>query len=80
MPKTLLQLFSEADARMAPGPDTLLSTTQVATEFGKARQSVLRAIKNGTLPAQRIGRAWVIRHADARKWAKKGLRNRRPRS
>ena len=60
-------------------PDTLLSPTQVAEEFDSTRQAVTVACHSGTLPAVRVGRAWAIRYAAARKWAKKGIRNRRPR-
>ena len=89
MPKTLLQLFSEAgefDAglSLAPRlmvyqPDDLLSPTQVAEEFNSTRQAVCTACRIGTLPAQRVGHGWAIRYADARRWARKGRGNRRPR-
>ena len=47
------------------GTDDLLSVTETAGLLGIGRGSVNAAINTGSLPATRVGAAWVVRRADA---------------
>lgn len=49
-------------------PVDLMSVTQVAALKGVTRRAVLSAITAGTLPAQRVGRQWLLRPADLERW------------
>ena len=42
----------------------LLTTSQAATELGVKQRDVQNYVKKGYLPAQRFGRAWMIRRED----------------
>ena len=42
----------------------LLSTAEVATRLGIHHYSVCRIIRDGRLPAQKIGRSWVVNSED----------------
>lgn len=45
--------------------DELASVTEAAEILGCARQTVIRLIRDGELPARRVGpRVWVIRRGD----------------
>ena len=43
---------------------TLLSTAQVADRLGVTRRDVQALIKKGKIPAQQVGRAYVVEEAD----------------
>jgi excisionase family DNA binding protein len=46
-------------------------TTELAAYFGVARQTVMRWIQSGELPAKRRGRgAYVVKRSDAERFAK----------
>jgi hypothetical protein len=44
--------------------DELLSVTQCAAHHGLTRSVVLLAIARNDLPARKVGKVWVIQHAD----------------
>jgi excisionase family DNA binding protein len=63
-----------------------LSSEQAAARLGVTRAAINQAIHKGTLPAQRVGRCWIIRAEDvaayvvapgARKTARKTESSRR---
>lgn len=41
-----------------------LTTPQVAARLGMTRAGVLKAIKDGRLPAEKVGRDWLVEEAD----------------
>ena len=43
---------------------TLLSTQEAATRLGISRRRVLALVSTGRLPAQKVGRDWIIQEAD----------------
>lgn len=43
-----------------------LTTPQAAARLGMTRQGVLRAIKEGRLPAAKLGRDWTVEEDDVR--------------
>ena len=48
----------------------LLSTAEVARRLGIHHYSVCRVIRRGLLPAQMIGKSWVVRSEDVEELAK----------
>ena len=48
----------------------LISTAEVAQRLGIHHFSVCRIIKRGRLPAQLIGKSWVVREEDVEELAK----------
>ena len=50
---------------------TQLTTKDMATRCGVTNRQVQRWCKSGELPAQRIGRDWIISEDDARKFMAK---------
>lgn len=48
----------------------LLSTAEVAQQLGIHHYSVCRVIRDGRLPAQKIGRTWVVREEDVEELAR----------
>jgi excisionase family DNA binding protein len=46
-----------------------ITTKEAASALGISRQSVVRLIQRGTLPAARIGRAWLVRSAPLKDYA-----------
>lgn len=55
-----------------------LSTTGVARRLGIHPVSVARLIRQGRLPAEKVGNTWVVREADLEAFAR-GYRARRGR-
>lgn len=53
-----------ARQRSEDGKPTMLTTTQAAQRLGLSRSSVLALIAQGKLPAQKIGRDWMIDESD----------------
>ncbi|HEY9405787.1 MAG TPA: helix-turn-helix domain-containing protein [Pyrinomonadaceae bacterium] len=49
---------------MKEDPNELLSTAQVGERLGVTRQRVLELIEGKRLPAQKVGRAYVVRLGD----------------
>lgn len=49
-------------------PDAPLTVAEVAKMHGKSTDSVLHAIKTGSLAASKFGRDWAIDAADAAAW------------
>lgn len=49
----------------------LLSTTEAATLLGVSRVSVFNMIKTGKIPAEKVGRNYVIQYADLQPYLKK---------
>ena len=49
---------------MKDDPNALLSTAQVASRLGVTRQRILELIEEERLPAQKVGRAYVVRLGD----------------
>ena len=49
---------------------SLLSTAEVAKHLGIHHFSVSRIIKQGRLPAQLVGKSWVVREEDVEELAK----------
>lgn len=57
--------------RTDPDDDTEMTMAQAVTEFGLTpsyQQSLSRAAAAGTLPARRVGRAWVAQRSDIQEW------------
>lgn len=52
----------------------LASITEAAEYLGVTRQAIFIAIKEGRLPAMRIGRQWVIRRIELEKYRVSELR------
>lgn len=57
--------------------EELLSPAQAAEIAECHNDTVRRAIEAGFLPAQRVGRNWIIKREDIRVWIKAGKPNRR---
>jgi excisionase family DNA binding protein len=59
-------------------PGRLLSVSEVAVLRGVTRPGVLGAIRDGRLPAERVGVGvtwvWAIREADAEAWTPRAYR------
>ena len=49
-------------------PADLLTAAEVAALKGCDESTVTRAARAEEIPARRLGRAWVIRRADAERW------------
>ena len=60
--------------------DELLSPTKVAELAGCHNDTVRRAIEAGFLPAQKVGRNWIINRKDVAPWIEAGRPNRRRKS
>lgn len=56
--------------------DRLLSVAEAATESGRDKSTLHRAITAGTLVADRVGTQWVIRPADLRAYVERQERRR----
>lgn len=48
-----------------------LNVSEAAERLGLTRQRVHALVSNGKLPAQRIGRAWVLKEKDVDEFAAK---------
>jgi excisionase family DNA binding protein len=57
--------------------EELLSPAQAAEIAVCHNDTVRRAIEAGFLPAQRVGRNWIIKREDVEAWIKAGRPNRR---
>lgn len=58
--------------------NNLITTAQAASVLGVSQKMVQSLIKRGRLPAEKIGRIWVVRREDAEKHERgKGGRPRR---
>lgn len=57
--------------------DELLSPAQAAELADCHNDTIRRAIEAGFLPAQRVGRNWIIKRKDVGTWIKAGRPNRR---
>lgn len=55
-----LETSAEFDLRSQAEVPALLSVTEAAHRLGLTRAGVQRRIENGTLPAVRVGTAWII--------------------
>jgi len=60
--------------------EELISPTKAAEIAGCHDDTVRRAIEAGFLPAQRVGRNWIIKRKDVEAWIKAGRPNRRRKS
>ena len=60
--------------------EELLSPAKAAEIADCHNDTVRRAIEAGFLPAQRVGRNWIIRRKDVEAWIEAGRPNRRRRS
>lgn len=70
----IFRTMKEADISMT---EELLSPAQ-ASEIAKCHNdSIRRAIEAGFLPAQRVGRNWIIKRENLESWIKAGKPNRR---
>jgi excisionase family DNA binding protein len=58
----------------------LLSPAQAAELAACHNDTIRRAIEAGFLPAQRVGRNWIIKHKDVEAWIEAGSPNRRRKS
>lgn len=52
--------------------EELLSTVEAAQIVGCARDVIWRAIRDGVLPAKRVGRSYVVRRSDLQAWISAG--------
>ena len=57
--------------------DELLSPAQAAQIAECHNDTIRRAIEAGFLPAQRVGRNWIIKRSDVLVWIESGKPNRR---
>ena len=57
--------------------EELLSPAQAATIADCHNDTIRRAIEAGFLPAQRVGRNWIIKRTDVHAWIEAGKPNRR---
>ncbi|HSK72311.1 MAG TPA: helix-turn-helix domain-containing protein [Pyrinomonadaceae bacterium] len=53
---------------MATKKEKLLSVTEVSEQADISRQRVLQIIESGDLPAEMVGRNYVIRQSDFEAW------------
>jgi excisionase family DNA binding protein len=60
--------------------DELISPTKAAEIAECHQDTVRRAIEFGFLPAQRVGRTWVIKPTDLQVWIQAGKPNHRRKS
>jgi excisionase family DNA binding protein len=60
--------------------DELLSPAQAAGLAKCHNDTIRRAIEAGFLPAQRVGRNWIIKREDVQEWIETGRPNRRRKS
>jgi excisionase family DNA binding protein len=60
--------------------EELISPTKAAEVAGCHDDTVRRAIEAGFLPAQRVGRNWIIKRTDLEAWIEAGRPNHRRRS
>lgn len=58
--RVTLETAAEFDLRSQVEVPALLSVTEAAQRLGLTRAGVQRRIENGTLPAVRVGTAWII--------------------
>lgn len=57
--------------------EELLSPAQAAEIAECHNDTIRRAIESGFLPAQRVGRNWIIKRKDVEAWIEAGRPNRR---
>ncbi|MEQ8674209.1 MAG: excisionase family DNA-binding protein [Aggregatilineales bacterium] len=57
--------------------DELISPTKAAEVAGCHDDTIRRAIEAGFLPAQKVGRNWIIKRSDVQMWIDAGRPNRR---
>jgi len=50
----------------------MINTTQAAAALGITPRRVLALIQSGRLPAQKVGRAWIIKKSDLKLVSSKG--------
>lgn len=55
-----VELLDEAEVAAWGHPQNYATVTEVAEHFGVSRQSILKRIHRGTLPARRKGNKWVV--------------------
>jgi excisionase family DNA binding protein len=60
--------------------EELLGPSQAAEIAECHNDTIRRAIEFGLLPAQRVGRNWIIRRDDLQKWIEAGKPNHRRKS
>ena len=56
--------------------EELLSPAQAGEIADCHNDTIRRAIEAGFLPAQRVGRNWIIKRSDLDKWIEDGKQNR----
>jgi len=64
---------------MAYNNDMALTTKQAAERLEISLRRVQRLIQDGLLPAERIGRDWLIQEPDLNQFAQKPRKSGRPR-
>ena len=52
--------------------DRKVSTQQAAELLGVSRDAVFRAVRDGKIPGERVGRSYIIMLSDAQKWYETG--------
>ncbi len=57
--------------------EELLSPAKAAEIAGCHNDTIRRAIESGFLPAQRVGRNWIIKRSDLQAWIEAGKPNHR---
>ncbi len=57
--------------------EELLSPAKAAVIAGCHNDTIRRAIENGFLSAQRVGRSWIIKRSDLQAWIEAGKPNHR---
>lgn len=60
MARSLKEIYAEEDRKAR----TFLTAAEVARRLGLSPGAVYLLIRNGTLPAERVGRAYLIRESD----------------
>ena len=58
--------------------ERLLSLTEAADRLRVSRQSLHEAIQDGKIPAQQVGRQWILREADVDAYNPRPYQDRRP--
>ncbi|MBA3752745.1 MAG: helix-turn-helix domain-containing protein [Nitrospira sp.] len=60
--------------------EKLLSLTEAADRLHITRQALHTALTEGKIPAQQVGRQWVLREADVDAYNPRAYRDRRPKA
>ena len=71
-----MMLSEKADGKMAKWRRENLTTAEAAAIIGVSRHEAQRLCRLGLLPAQRLGRDWLVREQDAREYQRgqRGMR------